>query len=111
MPSAIFEIDAAQRTPWSSSSYITIPRAEDLPWFLLDEPHSFVIRVAPISPHGRAIAYAASLQGDDYCELLRAALRDGDDAAARHNLAVVLGALEVAAEQLCGLSPENRVLQ
>jgi hypothetical protein len=103
MPSAISEIDPAQRTPWSSS-YITIPRAEDLPWFLLDEPHSFIIRVAPISPHNLAIAYAATLQGDDYCEQLRAALRDSDTDQARHYLAVLLGLLEVAAEQLCGSS-------
>jgi hypothetical protein len=89
------------------NSFIQIPGADGAPWF--PRPETFIYFAPPLSSHNRAIAYAASLPGDDYCELLRAALRDGDDAAARHNLAVILGALEVAAEQLCGAPSDHSV--
>jgi hypothetical protein len=48
----------------------------------------------------RAVAYSALLLADGYSEQARQALRDGDDDAGRHNLAVLRALVEVALAQL-----------
>jgi hypothetical protein len=108
MPPYAIPDPTGQRTWPTSDSYIKFAdEPEPWAWLFPETRSSFVIRVVPISSHSRAIAYAASLQGDDYLEQLRAALRDSDTGQARHYLAVLLGLLEVAAEQLCGSSSES----
>ena len=59
----------------------------------------------------RANAYAALLNGADYLEQAQDALRDGDDAAVRHALAVLAGIVKVAASQFHKPSSEYRALQ
>jgi hypothetical protein len=83
-------------------------------------PDNSFIRLPPPRRHtrrrrspawrARAAVYSATLAGDDYLEEAREALRAGDDAAARHHLAVLRGIIEVALGQLLKPSGECRTL-
>lgn len=102
-----------------SSSYIIGP--EPPLWAFAFPQASFVVRQPPSRRkprsrrppawRARAAVYSATLAADDYLEEARHALRDGDDDAVRHALAVLRAIVEVAIGKLRGASAEHAVLQ
>jgi hypothetical protein len=83
---------------------------EPLFWAFPDVSLSYVILPPPPEPD-RAGAYAALNRADDYLEAAKAALRDGDDLAARMALHTLVGLAKVVTGQLSGSPSQKRALQ
>jgi hypothetical protein len=73
-------------------------RVDDEPWIWTP---SYIVLPPPPEPD-RGAVYSASLISDDYSEVVRQALRDRDDVAARHYIRVARAILDVALAKLTG---------